>query len=158
LFPLLISSDGNSKEGNLVSAAQEKIENDAISVNAPDVFQLRGVGLHIMYATTSFDGTPRFDYQDAAQTLHFVGDEIRTVATEIGTLVTVTICTTIDSGSTTFTLLVPTVNLGPSKESPIDTIGITTIHRFSIVPAFNKGQLELYKVTPLSGTASFINF
>ena len=64
----------------------------------------------------------------------------------------------VDSGSTTFTLLVPIVNLGPSQQSPIDTVGITTIHRFSIVPAFNHGQTELYKITSLTGSASFIPF
>jgi hypothetical protein len=72
--------------------------------------------------------------------------------------VTVTICTTVDRGNTTFTLLVPTVNPGPSKQVPIDAEGITTIHRFSIVPAFDQGQVELYRVTPLTGTASFVDF
>ena len=27
---------------------------------------------------------------------------------------------------------------------PVDTIGITTVHRFSIVPVLNAGQTELY--------------
>ncbi len=71
---------------------------------------------------------------------------------------TVTLCMTVDTGSTTFTLLVPTINLGPSNQSLIDTVGITTIHRFSIVPAFNQGQIELYKITPLTGIASFVQF
>lgn len=56
------------------------------------------------------------------------------------------------------TLLVPTVNLGSSNQNPMDTIGITTIHRFSIAPTFNLGQNELYKITPLIGIASFIPF
>ena len=88
----------------------------------------------------------------------FEGDQIRTVATEIGTLVTVTIRMTIDSGSTSFTLLVPTVHLSSSNHATLHTEGITTIHRFSIVPAFNQGQTELYTVTPLTGTASFVVF
>jgi hypothetical protein len=53
---------------------------------------------------------------------------------------------------------VPTANLGSSQQAPIDTQGITTIHRFSPVPAFNQGQTELYRVAPLTGTASFANF
>jgi hypothetical protein len=141
-----------------MATAQEEVRSTALPVNTPDLYQVHGDQLHITYSTTSFGGKPRFDYQDAAQSLTFEGDQIRTVATEIGTLVTVTTCMTIDRGSTTFTLFVPTVNLGPSNQALIDTVGITTIHRFSIVPAFNQGQTELYRVTPLTGTASFVNF
>jgi hypothetical protein len=141
-----------------MTIAQEKTGSAAFPVIAPDMYQLHGDQLHITYSTTGFDGKPRFDYQDATQIKAFTGDEIRTVTSEIGTLVSVTICTTVDRGSTTFTLLVPTVNLGPSKQAPIETEGITTIHRFSIVPAFNQGQIELYRVTPLTGTASFVDF
>jgi hypothetical protein len=72
--------------------------------------------------------------------------------------VTITLRMTIDSGSTTFTLLLLTVNLGPSNNAFIDTEGITTIHRFSTVPAFNQGQTELYTATRLTGTASFVPF
>jgi hypothetical protein len=68
----------------------------------------------------------------------------------------VTIVRTVDSGSTTFTLLVPQINLGQTNSAPISTEGITTIHRFSLVPAFNHGQIELYQVERLSGTAQFV--
>lgn len=141
-----------------MATAQEEIGSAKLPVNTPDFYQLHGDHLHITYSTTSFDGKPRFDYQDASQTLTFEGDQIRTVTTEIGALVTVTICMTIDRGSTTFTLFVPTVNLGSSNQARVHTEAITTIHRFSIVPAFNQGQTELYTVTPLTGTASFVNF
>ncbi len=141
-----------------MATAREEIGSSTLPVNTPDLYQLHGDHLHITYSTTSFDGKPRFDYQDASQTLTFEGDQIRTVTTEIGALVTVTICMTIDRGSTTFTLFVPTVNLGSLNQAPVDTEGITTIHRFSIVPAFNQGQTELYTVAPLTGTASFVNF
>ena len=141
-----------------MTTAQEEAGSTAFPVTAPDLYQLQGAQLHITYSTTSLDGKPRFVYQDASQTLAFEGDQIRTVITEIGILVTVTIRMTIDNGSTTFTLLVPTVNLGPSNNAFIDTEGITTIHRFSTVPAFNQGQTELYTVTRLTGTASFVPF
>lgn len=141
-----------------MATAQEEVGRAAFPVKSPDLYQLRGAQLHITYSTTSFVGKPSFVYQDATQTLTFEGDQIRTVATEIGTLVTVTIRMTIDSGSTSFTLFVPRVNLGSSNQAPIHTEGITTLHRFSVVPVFNQGQTELYTVTPLAGTASFVNF
>jgi hypothetical protein len=141
-----------------MATTQEEIAGSALPVKAPDMYVLHGAQLHITYSTTSFLGKPQFVYQDAVQTLSFEGDQIRTVATELGTLVTVTIRMTVDTGSTTFTLLVPTVNLGSSNQATIHTEGITTIHRFSVVPLFNQGQTELYSVTPLTGTASFVNF
>jgi hypothetical protein len=56
-------------------------------------------------------------------------------------------------------MLVPTVNLtGPGQAAPVSTEGIITIHRFSVIPAFNQGQTELYQVTPLFGTANQILF
>ena len=141
-----------------MTAAQNQAGSAVLAVTNPDLYSLHGDQLRIMYSTTSFDGTPRFDYQDATQMHSFEGDQIGTATTEIGMLVTVTLCQSVDRGSTTFTLLVPTVNLGSSQQLPIDTLGITTIHRFSPVPAFNQGQTELYRVTPLTGTASLVNF
>src|SRR5262249_4278839 len=57
----------------------------------PNLYQLQGKHLHVSYSTSGFDGRPHFTYQDAHQNLNFAGDDIRTVQTEIGTLVTVTI-------------------------------------------------------------------
>jgi hypothetical protein len=126
------------------------------SPNQPNLFQLHGRHLQVTYATTSFDGKARFTYHDATRTLSLEGDEIRVTDAEIGELVSVTIVRTVDSGSTSFTLLVPQVNLDQTNSAPISTEGITTIHRFSLVPAFNHGQIELYQVERLSGTARFV--
>jgi hypothetical protein len=125
---------------------------------SPNLYLLQGHQLHITYSTTGFDGNPHFTYQDARHTLNFVGKEIRTLDTEIGTLVSVTIVQTVDTGSTTFTLLVPKINLGSSKKASVKTEGITTIHRFSIIPIFNQGQTEIYSVIPLSGSAELVAF
>jgi|ERR1041385_3872538 hypothetical protein len=124
----------------------------------PNLFQVHGRHLHVTFSTTSINGQPRFTYQDAHGSQSFEGDAIRSVESEIGTLVTVTIARTVDSGSTSFTLLVPNVNLDQDISVPITTEGITTIHRFSIVPAFNHGQTEIYRVDPLRGTASLVDF
>jgi hypothetical protein len=71
----------------------------------------------------------------------------------------VTIQMTVDSGSTTFTLLVPRVNLNALNDSvQITTEGITTHHRFSVIPAAMHGQLDTYSVQALTGTASHVEF
>jgi len=91
--------------------------------------------------------------------LSFKGSQIRQVKAEFGTLVSVTIHMTVDSGSTTFTLVVPKVNLPEqNSQAQIHTIGITTTHRFSVVPAMNHGQTEIYTTTELSGTGSLVAF
>lgn len=123
-----------------------------------NLFQVHGHQLHVTYSTTSLDGKPQFTYQDPHQTLHFAGDEIESVASAAGAMVSVVIRRTIDSGSTSFTLLVPRVNLDRTDQVAIRTEGITTLHRFSIVPALNHGQLDLYTVHQLSGNASAVDF
>ena len=126
---------------------------------APNLYELSGGQLHIGYSTSSINGQPHFTYKDGAQTLSFTGSQIRTAKTEIGTLVTVTIRMTVDAGSTTFTLLLPAVNLAsPPSPAQVHTYGITTVHRFSVVPKANEGQTETYTVTELSGTASHVVF
>ena len=129
-----------------------------VALSTPNLYQLHGHHLHITYSTSSIDGKPRFQYHDPFQTLQFSGDQIRTLDSEIGTLVTVTIRLTPDFGSTSFTLMVPQVHLDQSSESNVKTFGVTTLHRFSIAPQLDMGQTEHYTVAELSGTASLVAF
>jgi hypothetical protein len=125
--------------------------------NQPTLYQLSGGGIHISYTTTSLQGQPQFNYHDAVQAKNFTGKEIQSVDTILGTLVTVYLIQTIDAGSTTFTLLIPRVNLPPSNVASITTEGITTLHKFSIVGP-PQGQTEIYTVRSLQGTAAFVVF
>lgn len=121
-------------------------------------YQVQGSGISVSYSTTGIGGQPSFSYHDALHSLTFTGDEITSEPTEIGTLVTVTIRMTVDSGSTTFSLMVPNVNLDLDTSVPITTFGVTTTHIFSVIPAFRHGQTELYTTTQLTGTASQVVF
>jgi len=125
--------------------------------NQPTQYQLSGSGIHVSYSTSSLQGKPLFSYHDAFQIKSFSGDQIQTADTILGTLVTVFLIQTVDGGSTTFTLLIPHVNLPPSNVANITTEGITTLHKFSIVGP-PQGQTELYTVHTLDGTASFAVF
>jgi hypothetical protein len=124
---------------------------------APNLFELSGDGIHVTYSASSFDGQPRFSYQDANQSKQFSGDQIRAEKTVIGTLVSVTIFQTIDAGSTTFTVLIPTVNLRASDSANITTYGVTTLHKFSIIGA-PQGQTEFYAAHALGGVALWVVF
>ena len=70
--------------------------------NKPTMYQLHGAGIHVSYSTTSISGKPLLSYHDAFQVKNFSGDQINTLQTDIGSLVTVVIHITVDSGSTTF--------------------------------------------------------
>jgi hypothetical protein len=126
------------------------------AAQTPNLYQLSGKHLNITYSTTGIDGKPHFSYQDLQQTLSFTGDQIRGVVTEIGTLVSVTIRLTVDTGGTTFSLLLPRVNIPGEQTVPVETVGITTLHRFSVLPI--NGQRDFYTVTRLQGSASRVFF
>jgi hypothetical protein len=121
----------------------------------PNLWILSGGGITFRYFST----TPTVFYQDAFRTLNLTGASIRSVnVPDLGTLVTITTFLTVDSGSSTFTVLLPVVNLSatPISSAPVSTSGITTAHHFSIFPAFAHGQQEFYAVTPLTGNGFFI--
>jgi hypothetical protein len=112
-------------------------------------------GLQVSYSVAG----PHLRYHQGPVVQDFTANDIRVVEVpDLGTLVSATIHMTIDSGSTTFTLLLPRVNLPAPPvlpgAVPVTTDGITTLLRFSTVLALQHGQQETYTVTPLQGTAS----
>lgn len=120
----------------------------------PTAWHLHGGGLIVNYSVAG----PHLHYNGPFGILDFTGAAIREVSVpDLGTVVSVTLRLTVDSGSTTFTVLLPQVNL-PSPPAlpvavPVSTDAITTGHHFSLFPAFNHGQQEFYTVTALTGTA-----
>lgn len=124
----------------------------------PNSFELSGGSIHISYTTSGIDGQPHLSYRDAKRKLSFSGSEIRTVETEVGTMVNVTTTMTVDTGSVTFSIIVPNINLGSTLNSLIRTQGIETIHKFSVIPSFNIGQRDTYKFYNLIGNAKFVVF
>jgi predicted acyl esterase len=120
---------------------------------APTHYELDGAHVHMTYETTAVDGRASFSYHDAQRGgLRFSGDEIRIEEAEIGRLVTVTLHTTPERLSTTFTVLLPHVDVGPKHAVPIQAQGITTVHR-NEAPGAGRGEVELYKVVELKGMA-----
>lgn len=125
----------------------------------PNLFQLTGGYTQITYSTTSINGQPRFHYRDQQRDLNVAGDAIRSLETEIGTLVTVTLEVIPDLHTLTATLVVPQVNLSEANESPLTTVAILTTHRTSIGGlGLVEGQLQTYEVVALEGTARLVEF
>lgn len=132
----------------------------ASQINEPNQFDLLGLGhkctdIHIVYSTTSITGKPIFNYTDSEGTLNFTGDQIRVLKTEIGTMVTVTLKLTVDTGNTTLTLLVPDFKLEGSAQQ-FKTIAIITTKRTAFLPI--KGAPECYEVINFHGTADNVLF
>jgi hypothetical protein len=125
--------------------------------NQPNLYELAGNGINVTYSSSSITGKPLFNYHDNLQVRSFSGDEIQVVDTIIGKLVSVFLIRTVDGGSTSFTLVVPSVTLPQSNVANIVTEGITTLHKFSIVGP-PQGQTELYTFHKLHGTARFVVF
>jgi hypothetical protein len=109
------------------------------------------------YETTSFVGHPTLNLtQGPGPIRHFAGSQIRTINTEIGTLVTVTTQITVDTGSTSFSVLLPAITLTSiSDHKTISTEAIVTAHSGpNSVPV--TGVHETYQFIPIKGEASFV--
>jgi hypothetical protein len=126
----------------------------------PNQYHLHGDGIQVSYfpdgeGPLTQRGPVVLTYQDEHQSLAFRREDVRTVeVADLGTIVSVTLVMTVDMGSTTFSLLVPHVQLpGGESSVTIHTEGITTIHR-AFVALIGHPQAESYRVRCLTGTAS----
>jgi hypothetical protein len=110
------------------------------------------------YETSSFIGQPTLNLTQGpgGPIRHFTGSQIRTRNSEIGTLITVTTQMTIDTGSTSFSVLIPAISLAAiSDHKTFATEAIVTSHTGpNSVPS--TGVHETYQFIPLKGEASFI--
>ena len=123
----------------------------------PNLYELSGDRVAVTYSTTSIDGKPRFSYRKGRQTLNFSGNQIKSEGTSIGTLVSVVIASVPDKGTTTFSLLLPAIQLGDSKRVSLRTIGIETLAKTSIAGP-PPGVQQTYKVVALRGSAKLVDF
>ena len=121
--------------------------------NVPNVYQLAGDEIQITYTVSNSNGQPQLDYQDAQGSRTFTGNQVRSEQSPLGTLVTVFLVQTVDTGSTTLTLAVPGVNLGTTTEQPIETFAVVTSNLFSILEMHTPRQTQVYQVCSLQGTA-----
>ena len=124
---------------------------------APNLFELSGDGIGVTYSTTSIDGKPRLTFKKGRKTLSFSGAQIDSRDAGIGTLVSVVLENTPDKGSTSFSVLLPAIQLADSKKQSFRTIGITTVASTTIVGPV-KGAQQTYKTIVLRGSARLAEF
>ncbi len=128
---------------------------------APNQYQLSGGGLTISYFPLGRGpigpaGATALVYQDAHHTLTFTKEQVQTDHVgDLGTLLSVTLTESVDIGFTSFTLLLPAVQL-PDRfgaTAHICTEGITTTHRI-FAGLIGHAQAQSYTTTHLYGTAA----
>jgi hypothetical protein len=125
----------------------------------PNQYHLQGDGIGVSYypggagPIVEGRGRLRFAYRDSSHAKSFYGDEVRTVETDLGTVVSVTIFQSIDTGSTSASLLIPNVVLPSPLPVTINTELITTQHLLFVL-ALGHPQRDVYSVTAMSGVAS----
>lgn len=121
----------------------------------PNRYELKGGDTTISYATSSFDGKPRMSYSNGQQSQTFAGEEIRSSQTEIGMLVSVSVTRSVDIGFTSFSFLIPEIELANDQPQEFKTPGIVTRHKGpDSFPA--TGARETYEIVQLQGTASMV--
>jgi hypothetical protein len=110
------------------------------------------------YETSTFIGQPILNLAQGpgGPIRHFAGSQIRMRKSEIGTLITVTTQLTIDTGSTSFSVLIPAISLTAiSDHQTFETEAIVTSHSGpNSVPS--TGVHETYRFIPLNGEADFV--
>jgi hypothetical protein len=110
------------------------------------------------YETSSFVGQPVLNLTlgPGGPIRHFAGSQIRRINTEIGTLVSVTTQVSVDTGSTSFSVLIPAITLtGTGDQKAFTTDAVITTHTGpNSVPA--TGVHETYQFIPMKGQATFV--
>ena len=125
-------------------------------VQQANLFELSDDDIRVTYSSSGFAGLPLFSYRDDSINRQFTGEEIRSVETEIGKLLTVTIEQIPDLRTVTFTLVLPAVTvMSRSAGTHIQVPGIKTATYTTIAgPAL--GPEKTYSSVNLRGTAQVV--
>ncbi|HEV7806877.1 MAG TPA: hypothetical protein VGO80_13720 [Solirubrobacteraceae bacterium] len=123
----------------------------------PNVYECSNENTQISYFTSAIDGAPRFSYKGPKGDRDFSGDEIRTLDSELGTEVTVTLEDIADLRVLTFTLLVPEMWVAPGTGLELKTIGIYVVKAQSLDSRIGApAARESYGYVPLVGEGRLV--
>jgi hypothetical protein len=132
----------------------------ALDIAQANLYTLSNADTSVTYTPLGFGGTAQLNYRRGEQDVVFRGADVRTLATEIGALVTVDLDFIPDLETTTFSLFIPAVNLrNGATEAAVETVGLLTAARTSFGgPALVQGQLKTYQALVLTGAAQLVDF
>jgi hypothetical protein len=111
----------------------------------------------ITYSTSSLAGPPQLSYSGPKGEHSFSGEEIATLASALGTEVTVTLEVVPDLHTLTLTLVLPGVAIAFGEEHAFATIGVFTTTATTIAGP-PPGPAQTYEVIALAGVAKLVAF
>jgi hypothetical protein len=123
----------------------------------PNQYDLQGPAINLSYSGSSLTGRPQLTLKKGRKTLTFSGDDITVLGTQVGTLITVSVAAIPDQESTTFSVLLPAIQLSNKAKQSFNTIGLTTVHKTTIAGP-PKGVQQTYKTVALRGSAQHVEF
>jgi hypothetical protein len=123
----------------------------------PNLFEFSYGETQISYSTSSVAGPPLFSYSGPKGEHSFSGEEIQTLASALGTEVTVTLETVPDLHTITLTVLLPAITLSPGDEESFESAGIFTTSKTTIAGPPD-GVAQTYEIILLDGVAKLVNF
>jgi hypothetical protein len=129
----------------------------AVEAAEPNLFELSYGDVQITFSTSSFAGPPQFSHSGPRGQHTFSGEEIRTLESELGTEVTVTLESIPDLRTVTLTLVLPAFRLPAENESAFQTVAVfTTVSTTIAGPP--PGADRTYEVVQLDGVARLVSF
>lgn len=122
----------------------------------PNKYTLKGGHITFVYFPAApIDRRPAVTYTDPKGTKSFFGTGVRVENVGIGTLVTVTLEMTIDTGGTDFSVLIPDIELADAKsKQAFSTDGITTV--FKGPDSIPRSPVQTYEFVHMTGTAEWV--
>ena len=117
-------------------------------------FTLKGHDVEITYTFGANPSFPALNYKQGSISKSFLPSEIHTDNTELGQLVTVTLELTIDSGSTTFSLFLPSLQVPMGQSVDFSSIGIYKESRGPVISPHQ--QTITWRTIHLHGSAQTV--
>ena len=124
----------------------------------PNLYEMQGRGVQVTYSSSSLTGEPQLTYTTGTQSTTYSGTELLEERTTLGLLVTVTTAFRPDVDFTTFSVMIPDINL---QATPVNfsTVAFITTHSTPFISPSNlEGPVQTYKTLRLRGKASLVNF
>ena len=87
-------------------------------------FTLRGHHIAVEYMLGATPGIPVLHYKDASVSLNFKQDDIRTDQTALGSLVSIRLKSSIDTGGTIFAFFLPNIDVPNGQTADFTTVAI----------------------------------
>jgi hypothetical protein len=87
-------------------------------------FTLKGHHIEVEYTIGATPGIPVLHYKDASVSLNFTQADIRTDQTALGSLISVPLKRSIDTGGTIFAFFLPNIDVAPQQMSTFTTVAI----------------------------------